>query len=409
MVMVLNLTPSGGRWRLKASVVTALFLTHSLLMAMPFSGFQESAGESYLYVARIVYMNLEPDPVDLPEDLRVFSIPMNTSWQTVNLLNSSLPYTRSDDANGNPMITLAIPPIPPDHNMTASISVRVIPKEREAPIVRANLSGTLGDIPPELHMAYCGEEGSWQVGSQSLRALAYQVWESIGNSTNVLEIVSALASWVGNNIEVDSYDTPRYPSEVYDSRRGDCDDQANLLITLCRILGVPAHLQVGFIVDLNKPLEVDRYWSGRLTSVKRRLSYHGWAVVYIPPWGWLPFDMTLGWTPSNPLAGISSAPVYERSVVQMMNVTVSDWAGEGRRVKEMVQSGQLYITEESEVAMEPWSPQGSSATSLPILGASALFIILVLYWFSRRTESKRPVLQRVRAKVIRDTPWADLQ
>jgi hypothetical protein len=59
---------------------------------------------------------------------------------------------------------------------------------------------------------------------------------------------------------------PKWGTGTYDDKRGDCDDQSILFISLCRAAGIPAMLEIGALYDV----QMDR-WEG-----------HGWANVYIP-------------------------------------------------------------------------------------------------------------------------------
>jgi hypothetical protein len=59
---------------------------------------------------------------------------------------------------------------------------------------------------------------------------------------------------------------PKWGTGTYDDKRGDCDDQSILFISLCRAAGIPSMLEIGALYDVN----MDR-WEG-----------HGWANVYIP-------------------------------------------------------------------------------------------------------------------------------
>lgn len=61
------------------------------------------------------------------------------------------------------------------------------------------------------------------------------------------------------------------------ARRGDCGTKALLFTTLCRLNGIPARLQGGW-----------------MTRPGRQHSQHGWAQVYIEPVGWLTVDPDAG-------------------------------------------------------------------------------------------------------------------
>jgi len=66
-------------------------------------------------------------------------------------------------------------------------------------------------------------------------------------------------------------------AEVLAGGSGVCQDFAHVLISLCRHVGLPA-----------------RYVSGYLGSVGSSTASHAWTEAYIPPYGWLGIDATLG-------------------------------------------------------------------------------------------------------------------
>jgi transglutaminase-like putative cysteine protease len=73
------------------------------------------------------------------------------------------------------------------------------------------------------------------------------------------------------------------PWEVYVTRRGVCQDFANLLICLARLLNIPARYRVGYIytaVDYANKVQSD--------------ASHAWVELYLPWVGWRGFDPTNG-------------------------------------------------------------------------------------------------------------------
>jgi hypothetical protein len=84
----------------------------------------------------------------------------------------------------------------------------------------------------------------------------------------------------------------------------------------------------------------------------RYISYHAWAIVFIPPWGWLAYDLTMGQpksSPISPFAGITSAPVYSTDTIQLLNITKSDWVGKAREYLQHIKELHLLIYEEDEL------------------------------------------------------------
>jgi transglutaminase-like putative cysteine protease len=66
-------------------------------------------------------------------------------------------------------------------------------------------------------------------------------------------------------------------TDVIEGGSGVCQDYAHLLLSLCRHAGLPA-----------------RYVSGYLGDVARSSASHAWAEAYVPPYGWVGVDATLG-------------------------------------------------------------------------------------------------------------------
>lgn len=98
------------------------------------------------------------------------------------------------------------------------------------------------------------------------------------------EVVFALADWVTTNIDYNLSTITAdavYPSSwVLERGYGVCDEMTNLFISLNRALGIPARFVSG-VAFTN--LEGLPEWGG-----------HGWAEVYFPGTGWVPFDPTYG-------------------------------------------------------------------------------------------------------------------
>jgi len=98
-------------------------------------------------------------------------------------------------------------------------------------------------------------------------------------------VVHKLGAWVHDNIEYDlntkTSQASQKASWVIENQYGVCDELTNLFIGLCRSLGIPARFVSGLSYT---ELEIfDDNWSP-----------HGWAEVYFPGYGWVPYDVTYG-------------------------------------------------------------------------------------------------------------------
>ena len=104
--------------------------------------------------------------------------------------------------------------------------------------------------------------------------------EIIGNETNNYLKAKKIYNWICKNITWTNpdYDSPGCLSDyIARARRGDCGSKALLFTTLCRLNKIPARLQGGW-----------------MTRPDRLHSQHGWAQMYIEPYGWLTVDPDAG-------------------------------------------------------------------------------------------------------------------
>lgn len=323
-----------------------------------------------MYNSKIVYINQGETDLNLENDSHFFNVFMNTSWQTVYLLTVNKPYVWDWDDDGNPLINVNLSSISSGENVTVTFSMQIIKHEREIPNINFTSSKNREDIDLEFKEDYLQAEGSWLVNDVMLRSLANDIWVDGGETENILKIVTDLADWVGKNIDPVNHDVPYYPNQTLITKEGDCDDQANLLITLSRILGIPAYLQVGAIRKYGT--DEGEAWDGHIKSSLINIGYHGWAMIYIPPWGWLPFDMTLAWK-ENTLEGINSAPIWNLDGLKILDIVKSDWAGDGKTQKEEYLKSQLYIHYEDELIIQ----EGENLwANLPIMWPYGVFLVI---------------------------------
>lgn len=73
------------------------------------------------------------------------------------------------------------------------------------------------------------------------------------------------------------------PYDVFQTRRGVCQDFANLFICLARLLNIPARYRVGYI-----------FTGGDYQNKQQSDASHAWTEVYLPHVGWRGFDPTNG-------------------------------------------------------------------------------------------------------------------
>ncbi|HDI42221.1 MAG TPA: transglutaminase family protein, partial [Candidatus Bathyarchaeota archaeon] len=274
--------------RLAALLLQVLITT--AMLSTPTANTQKPKIVQFTLQNKLTYINDGSHVWNLTKEDASISLFLNNSWQTVAVEDVSHQIIEVDvDEDGNPIAYLNIEKwtLAPGENITIQVSYEITSMPRTLPEITLEASGTLKDIPERLKEEFCEDEGCWLTKNQTLRELAQNL---TGSEENVLAIVCNFVSWINENIDYKSFDTPLYPNETYQLRQGDCDDQANLLITLCRIVGIPAYLQVGCVYVMG--ISEETTWSGHLELLEVNVGWHGWATVYIPPWGWLPVDLT---------------------------------------------------------------------------------------------------------------------
>jgi len=280
------------------------------------------------------------------------------------------------DIDGNRLAVLDLPSdISPHTSLAISITYEIESANRPKPTIDPTEAGPSSDIPQGLMEEFCVETETFTTGDEAIQSLAMRL---AANQTTVLGLVINLLAWFVENVSYANFEVPRYPNETLTQGSGDCDDQSILLVTLCRTLDIPALLQVGLVFD--KSIESERSsWGGHLNIEQRGAGWHGWALVYIPPWGWLPIDMTL-FRSQDQLTRIAEAPEYESYIIASFNVSREAYIGDSRRTRDGLMDSDLYITV-SETMVE-----GSSASWTPVLyvavglsvGSAAVVVIIIL-------------------------------
>lgn len=135
---------------------------------------------------------------------------------------------------------------------------------------------TAPKITPEL-APYVAERAPHVVFTDDLRAFSKEV---LGNEKNPYLIVQKLFAavdkipWAGAR----EYSTITNISDyALHAGHADCGQQTLLLITLLRMNGIPARWQSGMVFS-----------KGDYSNI------HDWGQVYLPPYGWVPMDVTTG-------------------------------------------------------------------------------------------------------------------
>lgn len=154
--------------------------------------------------------------------------------------------------------------------------------------------------------------------------------ELIQGKTDLYETVTEIAKWVKDNTKYDLGSLTAQASQtagwVLENKKGVCDEITSLFIALLRAQGIPAKFISG-IAYTNSP-EFPENWGP-----------HGWAEVYFPGKGWIPYDVTFGefgWLDAGHIKMMESKDPQEAS-------TKYEWKGNNADIK----IGELNIKAET--------------------------------------------------------------
>jgi hypothetical protein len=109
--------------------------------------------------------------------------------------------------------------------------------------------------------------------------------ELISGEDDLYVIAFKLGEWTKKNVDYDlstlTESVSQKASWVLKNREGVCDELTNLFIAMNRALGIPAKFVSGVAYTNSEQFE-------------EGFGPHGWAEIYFPDYGWVPFDVTYG-------------------------------------------------------------------------------------------------------------------
>lgn len=116
-------------------------------------------------------------------------------------------------------------------------------------------------------------------------AIIEKASELAAGETDYYAVVFKLADWTKENVYYDlstlNQKTSQKASWVLARKDGVCDEITTLFIALLRAVGIPARFISG--IAYTESPKFPQKWGA-----------HGWAEVYFPGVGWVPFDVTYG-------------------------------------------------------------------------------------------------------------------
>lgn len=260
---------SAGWW-----VLLFVLFSATLVAAQPTDWFQSSVVTAELNVSSSI--DIEPrGPNPLVQFLRadVIFVPQNSDFVAVRRFET-VPRAKvtGDRARfewSNPGVGTV------DYRYSA-----VVESANNVPRVRAKIPFPID--PPEGFERYLASTQHIDARSPAVGQMAREL---AAGEDDLFVVVSTVASWVKNNIQYNlstlTADVSQPASWVLQNRYGVCDELTSVFIAMLRSLDIPARFVSGLAFTNNPAFPGG--WGA-----------HGWAEVYFPGVGWVPYDPTFG-------------------------------------------------------------------------------------------------------------------
>jgi len=302
----------------------------------------------YRYTLAYSFENRGTESVELYREDVAIPLFLDTEWQEVDIEETDTPLGETlRDEDGNRWAVVDVPlTIGPGEDVSFTVTYHIESSDKPRPEISVFDADGFDAIPPELVNAYTNSTETFMSDDPCVSQLAQEI---AGTYPTVLGSVVQMIEWLAANTEYCNFEVPRYPDQTAADGLGDCDDQSILLVSMCRSLGIPAYLQVGIVIH-SSIVDSDTSWEGHLTDTRDGVGWHAWAMIYVPPWGWLPVDLTLVQEDGG-LDVLAGAPEYNSNLVACFDVNRQPYIGESMGTRERFIGSTVYveITDEAEM------------------------------------------------------------
>lgn len=209
--------------------------------------------------------------------------------------------------------------------------------------------GTLADIPSDIKSKYLQDGDKYQINDPFINDLAKKI---AGDEKNPYWIARKVYEYLTNNLSYNLKPVGGWNPAPTVLKRGtaSCSEYSYSMIALCRSLGVPIRY-VGAISLRGDDASYDDV-------------FHRWTEVYLPPYGWIPFDANKGdqETPGGKALGIGN--VDARYIITTENGGGDKYLWFGYNYGfAWTSEGKCRIAEDS---YGMWSPLGEKKYKKPV-------------------------------------------
>lgn len=359
-----NPVKSGGVFYVELRLRFALLLF--LLVPIPLASCQTE----YAYEMIWTYENRGNETYVLTKKDMGVPVFMNTSHQQVRM---ELVYENWDlvELNKGFLKAVNVEPMSVDPGETVGVTAHfyITSEAMSPPKLNGNIALGLDAIPPELNV-FIEKNDLFPKDNPELAVWAVAITHT---EDTVLGKTLKLVEWFGEFSVYTVNELPKRQWATLRDPRGDCDDLALLFISFCRSLGIPAYLQGGILFSETMQLD-ETDWDGHYRYIFDKVGWHAWAMVYIPPWGWLPVELTMS-DGMRPVDAITDAYYWRDSTVVTWNITSHDYVQDEINQREILMGNDIYWVQRDSGVI----PEVDDDSTLYIIAGILAVTVLLVY------------------------------
>ncbi len=166
--------------------------------------------------------------------------------------------------------------------------------------VDSNEVDSLLSVDPDLLDLYTRDEDMYNITDPDIIAHAAA---AVGTETNVFIMARRIHNYVIEQLDYDRNSTWKEGKTVLQEGEASCSGYTFTMIALCRVNGIAARFAGGS--------ECRSFETGRTDTL-----HHRWVEVYVPGYGWVPFDPTHDeWDPDDPDVRWREVGAQQRGIV----------------------------------------------------------------------------------------------
>ena len=213
--------------------------------------------------------------IPVPED----SPRQHVSGFTVELWDQPFKCETTQDEFGQPMARITVPQISPGQTIEVGYYCEV--RLRSVPAIKLSRDkvGRLADIPLDIRATYTADvDYIYNLSDPVVVELAAGF---VNQYPNLLDRVFAIHDYVASRTRYERTGGWDSAPVVLKRGTGSCSEFSFAFCALCRAAGIPTRFAGSTCCRQN----VDK-------KPYRDTVWHRWPEVYLPPYGWVPFDPT---------------------------------------------------------------------------------------------------------------------